>query len=331
MKSRTRTSQTVSAIALAVVLVAFSATTTMQQAWALTDIVNDQWFSFGKKYWGDKNGGTNGYTGTLGQAFYCRNNDGTVKAGCSGGLIDSRTNFVRHALKLNPSSSLAYQTSLQGCDPWAQCDTSLGAAVHNTNFPRSPVAPSGNSYYLFQQFAWFTNSFYSESKPGSSTADVTANLLTNLWFKDKLSTTDTVVVIDFGWASLKNNNGVWQRQSIAPGNGWDIAWYENVNGQCRYHKSIMLDNNSAANTWRDTGAINISSYIANVFSTSYTLRGSNPNGTCSSTIAGSSNYAANYDLVDIETGVEMYPNNGASSSKYGTIVAAYSRSGFYYA
>jgi hypothetical protein len=340
MNSRNMGSKLIWSITMAAVWVSFYFVTTMEQASAvLTDVTNDRYFDFGFKYWGDKNGNTNAYPYT--QAFYCQTTGGDTKSSCTAGLIDGRVNYVKHTLKIEGGDDLGYQLSLQGCDPFGQvdggtsyvpppeCSNKLNALVHNYKFPRAPKAPTGYDYVMNAQFAWFDDSAGSPfpvSRPSWSGADVTANLLTDLWFKHK--TQSSALVIDFGWASLINNNGHWTRDTIPVGDGWDIAWYEYSQGKCLYHISIMLDNFSVPNTWREPGTTNIAPYIESAFTETYTPRGSV--GSCTATVPNGSTYNTNWQLIDIEVGEEMYPNNGAGSGKHGTIVDAYSLMTFGY-
>lgn len=343
MKSRIETSKVVWVAAIAALVVGFSAITTIENAWAVTTVTNDSFFDYGSstpnnaKYWAHKENNDYPADGTLERAFYCQDQNSNTKAACSGGLIDGRVNFVRHTLqKLTTSATTKWQLSFQGTTPFGEVDTSNGASIHNGNFPLPAVPPSSQHYRLASQFIWFdanSGSPYPISKPTATSSSVVANVLSNMWFKDTMPTTNSIVVIDWGWASLKNTNGQWTRQSIPTGCtsttptgcGWDIAWYERIGTDgCRYHKSIMLDNNSAANTWRATSTIDIQPLIANVFATTYQFRdtvdGESTPGVCSSTIAGSSSYGTNYQIVDYEVGSEMF-NTGA-----GSLVSAHSLS-----
>lgn len=316
-------------------------------AFAVTWLTNDSFFDYGDDvesengavYWGDK--ADNAYTGTLGKVFYCQNASSNTKQACINGLIDGRTNFVRFAVKepandADSSPNYEYQVSMQGEDPFGWTDNVEGGATnHNINFPRSPIAPAGTSYKLNAQFAWFTSSpYYSESKPSSTATNgaVNAQLVTDVWFKDKITGTNSKMVIDFSWAFLENYNGQWRlKPGVDPGEQYGTPFRQDLDptsaADCVYHYNVVLDNFSVPNGWRQPPLTTISGYIANAFSATYANFGQA--GNCPSTIYGASNYVANYNMVDIESGIEVFTST-ASSSNYGTLVGAYSFSNLRY-
>ncbi|MGI0088550.1 MAG: hypothetical protein ACREBI_11430 [Nitrosotalea sp.] len=303
----------------------------MLPVYATTLIVNDQYYSTGQKYWGNKISPDNGYSGTLGKYYYCRDNNGNAKTGCPT-LIDTRTNYVREVTQMAGNKKLSYETTIQGTDPWGNSDTGGGAANHNSNFPRSPTAPSGSNYQLTAQYAWFDSTGFSDSVPSALATNgaVKATLLTDLWFKDTSHTTN-FLVIDFALANLQNNNGQWNEQSETIGQGYSSPFVDqDASNNCVYHYSVVVDNNinGIQDTWRQAPTRTINGDIANAFSSSTTY--SNTGHTsCTTTIPDGSTYTTNWQMVDLETGVEVYTSTGQVQN-YGTIVGAFSQSALQY-
>jgi len=279
----------------------------MHSAYAVTQQTNDSFFSCGKKYNGDKSY-NNTYTGT--KSLYGRN---TSCVAVNPGLIDGRTNYVLHTTASATNSKVGWQASIQGTDPWGTSDTGGGALNHNSNFP---VAANKN-FVLQTQYVWITDATSVPSALATNGA-VTANLLTDLWFKDTTAGSDNVLVIDFASENVKNQNGAWVNRAETIGTGYSSPHYEKVGTQCRYHYSMVLDNGQAANQWRQTISRNISGDISSAFSATYTNTGTG--GTCPSSPAHG---ITAYNTVDIETGVEVFIGT-IQVQNYGTMKGAFS-------
>lgn len=305
----------------------------MLPAYAVTTITNDQWYSFGQKYWGHKGDGYNDYSGTLGKYYFCRDNNGNAKAGCPT-LIDTRTNYVRLAANMNSSVTSAFETTIEGC-VFGYCDNPNGGAA-NTNygtgkiFPRSPIAPTGFDYYLDSQYAWFDDTQFSDSKPnsGASNHSINSTLLTDLWFQDTVSgNTNNYLVIDFYDANLWNENGHWKEMSQATGGVAGHPFVDYPNSHCVYHYSDVIDNqpNTIVNTWRQAPTTDIAPIVTSAFH--YTTYSDLSGGHCTTSVPNSSGttYGTNWNMVDQETGVEVF-DSSTGTSKTGTIVGAFSES-----
>lgn len=303
-----------------------AASLTIGTAYAAIVVTNDEFFSFGKKYWGEKPF-NNSYSGD--QSFFCRTTGGSAQASCTGGLIDGRTNYVKHSTKLaaNDGKS-AWSSAIQGTTPWGYVDTTNGGASnHNTKFPRIAI----DDYELDIQYAWFKDtdgSQFADSYPSGSATNgvVHGALLTDLWFKHK-SDPDVVLVIDFAWANVENENGDWVKEVKTIGGSYSTRKVtENPNdpGQCIYHYNVVLDNNQNNNTWRaKTSAIK--TYISAAFGHTYTDESGGVCGTQLPNRSSTTEINNNYDLVDIETGVEVFVDSQASQN-WGTLIGAYSKS-----
>lgn len=341
---------------LASILVSSFSVYTMQEAWAVT-VVNDQFFDFGKRDWGTKT--WNGASGT--NVIYCKSTSGS---NCATQLVD-RYNYIKTTTKNTGANggNGAWASAMQGKDPWGHCEkydsgagcTSGGGATNrngniysSTGTYLTPAKRSdGLNYKIGAQYYWFKDS---TSKPDSGAVTSGDNtlrgrLMTNLWFVDTVSSKvctnywANVVVMDITWvnvkASTESGNKVWAYESITdqdssvPGKQYNaIFWDKNSNcqSQKQFHFSLVLDSTCAVNYnyWCETTATDIQTYINSALSATYTLSG----GSQTATPGGYSNYK----LADIETGTEIWTNDGDINGvkNTGTLVGAFSRSQFFY-
>jgi len=304
---------------LALPLVMILAIGTITAAYAAIVVTNDDFYTTGKKYWGEKPN-NNSYSGT--KSFFCRNTSGGLNSGCTS-LIDTRTNYVRHTTQLSANTgATAWQSALQGTDPWGFADnTSGGASIHNTNFPRVAV----DDYKLSTQYAWFKAAQFADSVPSglATNGAVDARLLTDLWFKHKTNS-NVLVVIDFSWTDVTNQNGAWIKDPKTIGQPYSpihVSRNPNNQNQCIYHYNVVADTNQNENVWRQATR-NIKSDIQSALTSTYADYTS---GFCSTTVPGGTSSGTNFDLVDIETGIEVEVASQAIQN-WGTLVGAYSQS-----
>lgn len=279
-----------------------------------TLVTNDQWFTYGHNYWGNKNH-QNSYDGIV--SFYCKNNAGEVDQSCADGLLDGRTNYVIHTTTKSGDVQMAWQASIQGTDPWGTSDVGTGAKTRNAHFD---TLYADKDYQLQVQYAWFDDSVSSPS-PQAANGTISANLLTDLWFRNQQGgRTNNLVVLDFALANLVNENGRWVLVENTIDQPYSPPYREWLGTDCIYHYSVVVDNNQQANEWRQTELRNIGPDIEKAFSASYADLGkagdcpiSPPDGRDS------------YRLLDIETGAEVFSFE-TGEEYYGTIKGAFSLS-----
>lgn len=275
----------------------------------------DYYYNCGQYNWGIKTAYTySGSTSLFGHKTNCSAQAGAIPGTYSNGSPDTRTNYVELESVLD-SAQLPYQaweSSIQGCDPFGNCDTTGGATVGT----RYSIPGSDTNLALQTQFVWLQNSTNVPNYSGSY-----ANLLTDFWLKPTSGSSD-LLVLDFASANLGYSSGNWALKSETVGGHYSGNVVTGTSPNCTYHYNVVIDNNSAPNTWRQTNLYtSISANVTGAAAATYTQsNGSN----CATTLPSTENLNSDWDVVDIESGVEVGDSN-SDSGVLGTETGAYSQ------
>lgn len=289
-------------------------------------VTADPGFGCGNRQWGV----TNYHNDETNQASFGKAWD------CIGNLTayKSRQNVVKlHTAVTSTHTApwISWQAAIEGCSPWGTCDTggaghpevTIPSHYHNSIFDR-PNSLATQNLSLHGQWVWSN-----DARPASSSSNVEAHYLTDIWLVHK--TNNKRVVIDFMWTKLVNSGGFWAQQTnifdvdpVAIGTQYSpLTCEKDGSGLDTYHYNVVLDSTTHnPDTWADKTA-NISAYITDAISRTYSNSGQGPN--CSSNTPGGSK--SNYDLVDIESGIELQVNNSIST---GAVTGGYSMTDLYY-
>lgn len=290
----------------------------MPVAAAIFDVAIDYGIGCGHGYWGVKNyQNDNGFHDDFkfGKLKDCTDNP--AEASWFG-----RDNYVKLAVHNDGAKAedIAWQAIIQGNDPWncpnCAADNFPPQNSYTDNFPHDAT----KNYNLRVQWLW-TNDLKPEASAGAD--NLRAYMLTNLWFKSP--NTNRIVVIDFLWDALSNNNGNWQQKSFIDNDlfATGTQYYDTF---CRfdgtyhvYHYNVVLDNEArSANTWYEK-VVNINTYIDDAFGSHYAQTDG-----CSSNDPGARSFN---EVLDIETGAEIW---NRYASDYASFRGGYSFSELYY-
>jgi hypothetical protein len=281
------------------------------------EITYDPGFGCGNKYWGVKNyNNDNNLNPAFGKNNNCDSNLDQPNIPTKNGI----KNYMKMMAKTKfiTTQSDAWQAAIQGADPWGYDDKYHGGALnHNDRFQLSPDL----NYQLKVGYLWFDDNI---SKPQTDNDNVKASLLVDLWLVDTASPRTSsglyknVLVIDLAFANLENKGEKWRQDSYL----WEGGQYyqpfaekNKDNGQTIYYYNIVLDTDAKnPMTWYAPSSQyskTIKEIINDAFTYNYKLRnGDNADIPIK----------ANYKLVDIEAGGEIWNDIGSQ----GTIVFAFS-------
>lgn len=295
----------------------------------LTD--QDPFYSCGSFNWGIKTFDTaSGSSHLFGRNTGCSAVAGPIPGTFSNGSPDTRTNYVELKTILNSAQlpNQAWESSIQGCDPFgnydggsapAGCTLSGGASVHTSY----SISGSDTNLALQTQFVWLRNSTNVPNDPNAY-----SNLLTDFWLTPTSGSRDRLV-LDFASANLVASAGNWALKPETVGlpySGNVVTGTTTTN--CIYHHSVVIDNTSAANTWRETPVYSsISSDIGTATGGSYTqVNGSN----CPTTLPSGETLNSQWNIVDIESGVEVGTSSASYTGTVGTETGAFSKTSLTY-
>lgn len=280
----------------------------MMVAQAVTEVTQDPGIQCGNKHWGyfEKNNDVGARTGYFPMHPDCIS---VVGSSYKGKYDVAVVNVGFTSYK--SAGYTGWSGIIEGCSPWtSRCDstgseTRIKSLNHNTafNIPNSLATQNLN---LKAEWVWSR-----DKSPENAQSSLDHKYLTNLWFKHK--TTGKLLVIDFMWDKLINYQGTWEQQAVsdtapAPGTQYYYPNCANEGGVDTFHYNVVLDNTYLApDTWR-TKTVNINSYLNDAFSSlNYA-----PGGSCSSTNPGA---RSNWDLLDIESGIELVAGNSISKGE----------------
>lgn len=262
----------------------------------------DYYYSCGPQYWGVKT-----FTGST--PYFGHNPlSGSCSAKAGAGITqtgDTRTNYFETTVV--SSGPVAYEASIQGKDAFGNAGNT--PAVTPVTFS---IPGNDNNLSLDTQFVWLTDS---TNKPSGSTSY--ANVITDLWAVPADGTTSLALVIDYASASLHYSSGSWAKRSIAIGGNYSDAIVDLNSGKCTYHVSLVSDNNSAANTWRQAANYtSIASDIQNAVNSQ--VYQDHTAGVCKTTVTAQNaaeNQNSKWNVIGIESGVEV-GNSGTETGAF---------------
>lgn len=266
-----------------------------------TEITNDRGIGCGNLHWGIKNFKNDNPD----ENFFTRDSN-CDEIPANSPYFDRDNVAVLHTEIITPEpNSFRWQAILQGEDPFGNNATEGGALIDNTNFPYDEIE---ENLRLRVQWLWSNT-----ETPNSSSDELKARFLTNLWFEHKTATDPKVlIVIDLLVDELNTDlqTGNWFQfpsenvDNDSPFDNYSIQHCNLIpkpggNSEQIYHFSVILDDKN-----RDIGEFrevtrNIKEMISAAIShTLYDQR----DGCSSSKPLGN---ITDYQLTNIEQGIEL--------------------------
>ena len=203
---------------------------------------------------------------------------------------------------------------MQGKTPWGtaangptSCEltrpattSSFGSLSTDNIFPKL----ASQHWYINAAMAWFT-----DLKP--TFANVKARGLINLWFRDKV-TTSQHLVLDLAMICLKKSGTDWVKETFTVGGPYYGPPYQvTVSGTTKTaHYNVVITSNPNSGVWKSVGALDIDSYVNSAIT--YNWSGNNPG-------KGWVNHSSRsqWELWDAEMGVELDDNSYNSTGQIG--------------
>lgn len=263
---------------------------TIPQAAAVFEVVLDNPFNCGRKYFGIKN-----HQNDEGSSWAF-----TMPTTCVGPppfayYGDLEAVKLHSAITRNNATQwdIAWEAAIQSTNPWKPWAAGADDTMPTTNNPNF-LHDSTKFYNLQAKWVW-TN----DALPTNS--NVRSFYLADLWFVNP--TNGKRLVIDFmiDWLVYDSTNGKWKQQSAGGTGGFYFTPFcKKIDGIDTYHYNVVIhDGTTTAGTW-NTVNTNINDEINNAFSHTYGTGGGGPACTSSTTGGRSA-----YKVAALEAGIEV--------------------------